>query len=139
MPRLALVLVLGSTFLGAADTDKDKLQGTWKAVAVERAGERRDENAHRLMFEGESFIIKRQDDVVARGTFRIDSTKSPKAIDMTITEGKDSGKTALGIFALEGNTLTWCTSEPGNVDRPQELAAKEGSPCMLVVLKREQP
>lgn len=137
MLHYALVLVLSSAFLGAAEAAKDKLQGTWKAVAVERAGERREESEHRLTFEGETFVIKRQNDLVARGSFKVDTTKNPKTIDMTIKEGKDSGKTALGIFSLEGDTLTWCTNEPGNDDRPQELATRAGSPWMLVVLKRD--
>jgi len=104
MRQLLAFLALG--LLVGADSPKDqakkvqeKLQGTWKAVTVERRGEsKEDEQDHRLIFDGDKFRIKRRDQTMIQGTFKLDPTKKPKEIDMTITQeatGKHEGETAL--------------------------------------------
>jgi uncharacterized protein (TIGR03067 family) len=121
--------------------DKEKLQGTWQAVSGEREGKDDPEAAqHSLVFDGEKFMIKRGDQVFVQGTFKIDASKSPKTMDIDITEGPDKikDKTAQAIYALDGDNLTWCVAEPGSAERPEKLATKEGAKHMLVKLKREK-
>jgi hypothetical protein len=43
----------------------------------------------------------------------------------------------LGIYKLDGDTLTICLEARGN-ERPTEFATKEGSVANLIVLKRVQ-
>jgi hypothetical protein len=43
----------------------------------------------------------------------------------------------LGIYTVEGDALKMCFTKPGN-QRPTEFSAKEGSPAMLIELKREK-
>jgi uncharacterized protein (TIGR03067 family) len=140
---LALGLLVGS------DSPKEevkkiqeKLQGTWKPVSVEQRGEsKEDDEDHRLIFDGNKFRIKRGDDTMIQGTFKLDPSKKPKEIDMKITEdenGEHKGKTAIGIFALDGDTLKWCIAEPGTTERPKEFSAPADTKFMFITLKREK-
>jgi len=94
------------------------------------------------MFSADEFAIKKGEQVVFKGKFEIDSSKKPKAIDMTITEAAKQGhidKTGLGIYALDGDTLKWCVNEPGETERPKEFSAASGTKLTLVTFKREKP
>ena len=154
MTKYALtVLVAGlllSTVLAAeekkddAKKDQEALQGTWKPVSSEQRGKDQGEEAreHALIFEKDTFTVKRGDEVVAKGTFKLDPAKSPKAIDMTITEGredKDKGKEVRGIYQLDKTTLKWCFSEPGVAERPTEFATKEGDKRIFATLTKDKP
>jgi uncharacterized protein (TIGR03067 family) len=62
---------------------------------------------------------------------KIDSSKKPKHMDLTIKEAegeieKFKDQTALAIFELDGDTLKWCAAEPGSDSRPTEFPDKEG-------------
>jgi uncharacterized protein (TIGR03067 family) len=141
---IAMVLVAG--LLLAADTKKDDakkdieaLQGTWRPVTSEKGGKEQNDEAkeHTLTFEKDTFTVKKGDEVRIKGTFKLDPSKTPKAIDMTVTEGRrdeDKGKELHGIYELGKDTLKWCTSEPGGKERPKEFATKE----LLVTLKKEK-
>ena len=70
------------------------------------------------------------------GVYRLDSTKSPKTIDITwLGEVKKAG---LGIYQLDGDTLKLCLSiDPAQVDqRPTEFAAKAGEKRVVLTLRR---
>lgn len=142
----ALLAAIGLAAVAVADDaadkkDKEKLQGTWTAVSGEKEGKDDPEaKEHALVFEGDKFTVKRGDKVVVRGTFKIDASKSPKTMDIEISEGPEDvkGKTAKAIYALDGDGLAWCVAEPGSGDRPEKLATKEGVKHMLVKLKREK-
>jgi uncharacterized protein (TIGR03067 family) len=143
-----MVLVAG--LLLAADAkkddakkDSDALQGTWRPVSAERGGQEQGDDAkqHTLAFEGDKFTVKRNDEVMVKGTFKLDASKKPRTIDMTVTEGRrddDKGKKILGIYELDKDSLKWCTAEPGGEERPKEFATKEGTKVMLVTLKKEK-
>ena len=137
---------IGASMLVAADDkdadkkDKEKLQGTWNAVSSESGGkEQKEATEHSLVFEGDKFSVKKGDKVMVKGTFKVDASKKPKEIDMEIADGPDDvkGKTAQGIYKLEGDELSWCVDEPGSGNRPKEFATKEGTKTMLVKLKKK--
>jgi uncharacterized protein (TIGR03067 family) len=125
-----------------AKKDQEALQGTWKPVSVEQGGKEQGEEAkeHTLIFEKDTFTVKRGDQVAIEGTFKLDPSKKPKAIDMTVTEGRrdeDKGKELHGIYELTKDGLKWCTSEPGGKDRPKEFSTKDGTRNLCVTLKKE--
>jgi len=143
---IALLATLGLAAVAVADDaadkkDKEKLQGTWMAVAGETEGKDDPEaKDHALLIEGDKFSIKKGDTVIVRGTFKINASKSPKTMDMEITDGpeKVKDKAAQAIYAVDGDELTWCVGEPGSGERPEKLATKEGVKHMLVKFKREK-
>ena len=122
--------------------DQDKLQGTWKAEKAEQDGkEQANADEHTLTFAGDTFTITRKDQVILKGTFTLVVTKKPRQIDLAVKEsrgGKDDGKTAKGIYELNGDTLKWCTAGPGKDARPGEFATAEGDERLLVTLRREK-
>jgi len=143
---VAFLAVIGLAAAAFADDaadkkDKEKLQGTWMAVSGEKEGKDDPEaKEHALVFEGDNFMIKRGDKVFVRGTFKINAAKSPKTMDIDISEGPEDvkNKTAQAIYAVNGDELAWCVAEPGSGERPEKLATKEGVKHMLVKLKREK-
>jgi uncharacterized protein (TIGR03067 family) len=144
-----IVTVLVGLLLGAdakkddAKKDAEKLQGTWKVVSGEQDGKAQDNARDFVMvFDKDSFTVKRGDEVAVKGTFKLDPSKKPKTIDMTITEDRkaqDKGKVARGIYELDKDTLKWCTAEPGGDDRPKEFVTKEGTRHMLITFQKEKP
>jgi uncharacterized protein (TIGR03067 family) len=145
-----VVTVLVAGLLLAADTKKDDakkdreaLQGAWKVVSSEVGGKDQTEEFkdHLIVFKGDTFALKKGDEVGLKGTFKLDPSKKPRAIDITITEGGegDKGKVLHGIYELGKRTLKWCTSVPGGTDRPKEFSTQEGVNHMLVKLKKDKP
>jgi uncharacterized protein (TIGR03067 family) len=124
-----------------AKKDKEKLQGTWKAVTVEGGGKLQDQaEEHRLIFSGDEFSIKKGEETMIKGKFKIDTSKKPKEIDMDFIEAKRDnlkGKTTLGIYELDGDTLKWCWNKPGG-ERPKEFSSQATDAHLLVTLKREK-
>src|SRR5262245_15548082 len=111
MTRTALLLMTVA-LLGAADAPKDeiknetaKFQGTWKAVSIERDGEKAMPNEQlkrlTLVIEGDKRTIKVGDEVVSLGTFRLDPSQKPKAIDVTVSEGPLQGRTLRGVYEID--------------------------------------
>ena len=146
LPAFAVVLFLSLSLAADKDDakkDQDAIQGAWKIVSSETGGTNRTEEAkdHLIAFEGDTFALKKGDEVGLKGKFKLDPTKKPRAIDMTITEGGregEKGKVLHGIYELGKGTLKWCTSEPGGTDRPKEFSTREGVNHMLVTLKKEK-
>ncbi|MBI1917379.1 MAG: TIGR03067 domain-containing protein [Planctomycetes bacterium] len=130
------LLVLAAGLLAPVpkdDATKDKIEGTWVVVSATRNGKTNDEiKDDKVTFKDGKLTIKAKNkDETA--TYKVDPAKKPKEIDIT----HEGGKTMQGIYVVEGDTLKVCFSKPDS-PRPTEFSAKEGSDCMLVVLKREK-
>jgi uncharacterized protein (TIGR03067 family) len=123
-----------------AKKDKEKLQGTWKVVGLQKHGQAREEKGEQfLVIAGDEFMLKSGENVMAKGTFKLDPSKKPLQIDLVITEDRkeeNQGKTVLAIYALEGDQLKLCLAEPGERERPTEFSAEAGTARVFVTLKR---
>lgn len=127
------VLVLFAA-AGVAD-DKKPLEGKWVIESLTRDGKADDalKGATRL-HEGDKYTITPTKDskgAATEGTFSIDAEK--KTIDMKPSSGNFKGKTLLGIYKLDGDTLTVAFAE---AERPKSLESKEGSKVVLAVMKK---
>jgi uncharacterized protein (TIGR03067 family) len=128
---------------GAPGAAKDKaaLQGTWQVVKEEMRGGAApgDVRDHRMVFSGDEFKLVEGDKVLIRGTFTLDPSKSPRVMEMKITEGAgpDPEAPAHGIYELKGGELKWCAAEPGSDDRPQKFDTK-GTTHVLIQMKRAE-
>ena len=140
-----LLLVIGVVFLLAADDanqevkkEMDRFQGTWRMVSLEAGQNKLTEDAlkdFRLKIEGDKFTAT-EGTSENHGTFKVDPTKKPKTIDITMIQG-EKRQTLLGIYELEGDTYKLCGDMSGK-SRPTEFAIKPGSGYILEVLKREK-
>src|SRR5262249_34270614 len=84
-----------------------RLQGTWVQPAWAKDGVpgRPDEpgGEPRVTFVGDTFVVTLVDGgTPIKGTFALDPTREPKAVDWTDTFGEDAGKTFPAIYRLEG-------------------------------------
>lgn len=72
---------------------------------------------------------------MVQGTSQIDPTKTPKTVDLTITEGDGKGDVLLGIYEFEEEGRKVCFAQPGK-ERPAEFSSPPGSGRILARLKR---
>jgi uncharacterized protein (TIGR03067 family) len=143
MKWMVLPAALAAGLLVAADAkddavkkDMDALQGKWQLVSLERDGKSVDvpKDAVRVI-KGDTYTINPRPDVTIEGKFKIDPTAKPKQIDTTPTTGDNKGKTALGIYEIDGDALKICWA-PAGKDRPTEFKSAEGSGVFLAVHKK---
>ena len=128
---LGILLVTSVAPGGDAKKDLDKLQGRWTAEVDGKKAE--------LKFTKDNFALTVGDgnkEFTYKGTIKIDPSKKPKHMDLTITEGeRHKGETSHAIYELDDDTLKWCAGEPGKADRPSEFPTKEGeSPSGIYVI-----
>ena len=74
--------------------------------------------------------------VVERGTFKLDETKKPWTIDISIVEGTDAGKTQIGIVQLTDATMVGKLADAGITTRPTDFAQAEGAFVFTAVKKK---
>jgi uncharacterized protein (TIGR03067 family) len=142
MKTYAILVVTAILWLATSDGDSPavkndlaKFQGTWVVVSQDReekpvpkqAGE-----VTRSIIDGNRYTTKVGEKVVEEGTFKIDPTTNPKAVDFTIKSGPDEGKTLRGIYELREDTLRACVGD----ERPATFSSKGAK--KLIVMKREK-
>ncbi len=116
------------------------LEGTWSLVRMEEDGkahkvDRKDADYFDVVFAGRTITV-RLNDANEVGTFTVDATKKPKTIDVVPSMGKDKGKTLLGIYEVDGDSLKLCVADDASVkERPKEFASK-GTSVRVFHLKR---
>ena len=140
--RTRLIVIAAAALCLAADAPKDavkkdqeKLQGDWILASGERDGEQFPDDMVKSLkrfVTGDKFTVNRDDQTVTKGTFTLDPSKKPKAIDLKI-EGND--QVIQGIYELDGDTLKLCYAAPGE-ERPKQFGTKAGSGHALVVWKK---
>jgi uncharacterized protein (TIGR03067 family) len=135
---LVMIASLTASAPGADAQEKDGLLGTWVAVSAERNGRAAEDlEGHELTFAGDRFTIRSKGKVLYQGSYRVEPSKKPAAIDFTHTEGEAKGKTWLGIYLLEGSGLKICDNadDPGK-GRPAAFVTEPGSGRVLVNFTR---
>ena len=123
-----------------ADLEKDVriIQGTWTFESSEAGGKALPAGELKgliLTFEGDKHTVKKGDEVIQVGTQKLDSSKSPKTIDVTMTEGVNKGAVMLGIYEIDGDTLKVCFDVEGK-KRPTEFKSAPGSENFVNIHKR---
>jgi uncharacterized protein (TIGR03067 family) len=135
---LALVAAAGAQ----DDTKKEmaNLEGEWSMVSGDSDGRsmpKETVSSGKRSAKDCETTITFGGQVYFKARFSIDPTKKPKTIDYTMTEGPTKGKTHLGIYELDGDTVKFCFAGPRK-DRPKEFTCKEGSQRTLSVWKRDK-
>jgi uncharacterized protein (TIGR03067 family) len=126
----------------AKKKDQDRIQGDWKVESLKVNGqEPPGEEGERI----KSVTVKITADKIVvtmdghdkESTYKLDPTAKPKTIDIIHRPPDQEEEKALGIYKLEGDTLTICAPrDPNAKERPKEFESKEDSGIILMVLKR---
>jgi uncharacterized protein (TIGR03067 family) len=143
---LTFTLSLGVAGTALAEEKKDddakRIQGTWvvdPAVYKDVKDKEviKEMKAVRVIFAGDSCTMKHPPGNEEKGSFRLDTSKKPKQIDLTSRSGQAQ---AQGIYELGKDRLKLCwTREFKTQGRPTKFAhAKEGNDPFLLVLIREK-
>jgi uncharacterized protein (TIGR03067 family) len=141
-----LVMALAAGMLIAADDAKEdlhRLQGTWRLVSDVRDGKDVPDDVvgrTTLVIKGDTFTFPGDASVATgpSGTFRIDPSRTPKAIDSTPSSGPRKGETWLGIYEIDGDLYRASFAPPGK-PRPGRFVSEVGSGHLHSVWSRARP
>jgi uncharacterized protein (TIGR03067 family) len=142
MKRMLLFLVVG-LLVAADDATKEEavkkdmklLEGKWTLASAVIDGEKTegDDARGEVSFTDGKFEASAPDGTVHKGSFTIDPTRSPKAIDSVPSEGDEAGKTRYGIYDIKDESLKICIATEGG-ERPTDFEGGKGK--ILLVYKR---
>ncbi len=121
--------------------DAKDLQGTWQAVDLEANGEKKpgDEAKElQVVFKGDLVYAVKPEGDGRKVKFKLDSSKTPKTIDLIAIDESDKGKIAAGIYSLENGRLRLCVNLFGKdtTQRPTEFKTQSGDGVGFVTLER---
>lgn len=139
MLRASLVIIAGLLLVSpAAWADADlpaKMPGEWAMVSGVEDGKALSKDhveKAKLTLTGDTYAITGSVGTGAKGTYKLDATKTPCEIDST---GED-GTTWHGIIKIEGDTQTIALAPPGK-PRPTEFASPADSGIVFHVWKKQ--
>ena len=132
MTRLSLIITCLVFAAGASAqppkpaTGAAALEGSWVVASINGQTAPEGSPAMTLTFTGDKYEQALGAEVNERGSFKVDATKKPMTIDLSITEGSDAGSTQLGVFEVtgddEGRRLPGRREEEGVIGWPATAA-----------------
>jgi len=140
--RLLVVAAVLVSFVGVGHADEKKeleaVKGTWTLTKHEIDGNDAggtEDSKLAVTLDGEKYAVRLADVVVQEGRMKLDTSKSPRTIDLAIGEGQNKGVTMLGIYRIDGDTFKACFDITGKA-RPTEFKTSADSNRLLVEAKR---
>jgi uncharacterized protein (TIGR03067 family) len=132
---------------GAADPKKDAdlklLQGGWNVVAMEDDGVKAPSKVltgMRWAFDGsEMRFADPCEELHSKSSVKLDSSKTPKHINIVILEGPMKGKTMVGIFKFDKDRLVVCAGGTDTAERPTEFSTGPDSNRCMITFERIKP
>lgn len=116
-----------------------KLQGTWPVESWEEGGKAAPDAAKRtVFFGGNVFLVRRDGKTLLAGPSFLNTGADPPAFDVTVREGDRKGDTLLGVYRLDGETLT-LAYDPAGKARPTKLDPDPADGAVVVKLRRPKP
>lgn len=131
-------------FAGGAD-DAKMLEGTWEIEDLIAYGKKVDVNTikgTKFIFAKDKLTIQPPNDkleefVPRNFSFKLDPSKKPAEVELTVLDAKDKGLKSVGIYELKDKTLRWCQSDADkSPERPKDFTSPDKSPIYLFTLKR---
>jgi uncharacterized protein (TIGR03067 family) len=138
---LSLCAVFAPAQQGGKGKGGPKVEGSWATTSLKFDDKKLPaEVLEKLMpvfnfKEGKytSLIMGNKDEA---GSYKIDAKMKPAHIDLMIEDGKDKGKTQLGLITVDGDTLKMALARPGAKDRPKDFEG--GAGLVIATFKRSK-
>jgi len=133
----AFLLTFFGSGTAAAQDDLKALQGTWTVASYSMLGRPVDPKSvegKKWIFSGEE-LVWQDGSAKQHRTIKLDPTKSPKWIDLTLHSGSESSVVHKAVYQLDGDILKVCSGATGA--RPDAVESKPGTHTESFVLKRE--
>jgi len=113
------------------------VQGIWMMTSA---------NGQDVAGSGQEVLVTITDDkyvqtvngqVVEKGSFKLDETKKPFALDILIVEGDEAGQKQLAIFEVDatGKIMKVAIAQPGATVRPSAFAVADGVETLVFAKK----
>ena len=119
--------------------DLQKLQGLWEVSGVEANGgtvPTEDLPKITVTVKDNAYSVV-MEDRTDRGTFTLDPSKTPHAMDIRPETGPDSGETLPAIYETTADGFRTCYARPGR-DRPAKFSTAEEAGRLMVTYKRKK-
>jgi uncharacterized protein (TIGR03067 family) len=132
----ALSWAVGTSNAEEKKFDAAKLVGKWTIASGEKNGEKvAEDNLKKIKIEIDKEKLTLNGDMEFVFSYKLDTSKKPVGISMTITKGMGEGTTTEGIIEVDGDTIKLCYAMP-NEKAPKEFTGKANSGFHNFVLKR---
>ena len=142
LPIILVFSMSGISCSLAVQSEQQQLDGVWTVVFWEVNGNESptsDIGSVKLVVKDGKLTLERDGEPVSVATMKLDSTKSPKSLDIQVVSGASSGDKSLAIYKLDDDLLTVCwTLFAVDRDRPTEFATEPESGLMLVKYRRQK-
>jgi uncharacterized protein (TIGR03067 family) len=116
----------------AQGSDEEIVRGVWVVIHSEDSGkEVSPAKDLALVLDKNKVIARLRGEIIAEGIYSLDSSKTPKWIDITIQD-----RNYLGIYQLEGDILRICHGDPDQPIRSTRFVSEPGTENRVVVLLR---
>jgi uncharacterized protein (TIGR03067 family) len=140
---VATIIVLRS-MVSAQDANRPAdFEGRWVAVELETDGEKQDvkvTKSFRVRVVGDRIDFRPSGTILRQTKFKLDPTKSPKTIELTIVDDDRLGRTVHGIYRVEKGRWTMCVpnfdSDVKTASAPSEFKTRPGDGLVLMTLVR---
>jgi len=138
----AAALLVPVAFAQADKAERAKLIGTWEGWIVDGDGSQKSQQRQRV-----SELVITETEISAKdgggrsmgkGTYRIGGTGAVRTMDNTGNGGPTMGKSFMGIYKIEGDTLKWCSGNDRARTRPMELKTNTGTSHFLMILTKKK-
>lgn len=124
------------------NAENSRLSGIWRGWVVRGRGENPNEGEMEVeltvegnRITGRELGTQRASGGLGGGTFTMTGNGNSGNLDADGTEGPQDGRSFMGIYELQGDTLRWCVSNRGR-QRPTAMATDRGNYLMIL---RKQP
>ncbi|MCX6909448.1 MAG: TIGR03067 domain-containing protein [Verrucomicrobia bacterium] len=139
---VVLVLLCAGSLAPAADTpqERQKLIGVWSGGVVEGDGSKAGSTrvvVSELVITADKITAKNGEGAsLGEGTYKLGDAGGLKTIDASGTGGPTHGKSYVGIYKVEGDTLKWCSGTPGK-PRPTFFKSEPSNGFLMIVTRKK--
>jgi len=135
---LAGCLLVAAGFRADKASDWKELIGDWQPTKMELDGNALPPDDVKeflvTMSEGK-YAAKRSGEIIDEGKAVIDTSKTPKQLDLTATVGDAKDKVRLGIYEIKGDTMKFVVAGVDK-ERPTKFESPAGSGSIYIEYKK---